>query len=399
MTQRPSSFRYSAADSAGQVAHGRINVATREAARAHLARRGLMPLALDEVTATMERRPAIPVADLALGLRVLADLLESGIAMARALAALEAMATPRWRAALPAVREAVRQGESLARALEQAPVAIPAVVIGIVQAGERGAGLAAAVRRAADLCEESAAVRSAIRNALAYPALLIVAGTASVALLVGTVLPRFAAILSDMGQTLPLSTQLVLRAGELLRVAAVPGAAAIVAAGFAWRLWVGTERGRLAWHAFLLTVPLVGDTRRAAAAAHFCTTLSALLDAGVPVAAALPQAARASGDAAMERGTRDARTLVLEGERLSRALERHGASTTTVVRLAAAGEESGRLSAMLAHAGRMERDRATERVRSLVRVIEPTLIIAFGGLVALVAASLLQALYSVRPGT
>jgi type II secretory pathway component PulF len=33
-----------------------------------------------------------------------------------------------------------------------------------------------------------------------------------------------------------------------------------------------------------------------------------------------------------------------------------------------------------------------------VRLLEPAMIVAFGGIVALVAAALLQALYSVRPG-
>ncbi len=52
---------------------------------------------------------------------------------------------------------------------------------------------------------------------------------------------------------------------------------------------------------------------------------------------------------------------------------------------------------MLAHAARIEDDRAEQRVRSLVRVLEPAMIIVFGGVVALVAAALLQAVYSVRP--
>ena len=53
---------------------------------------------------------------------------------------------------------------------------------------------------------------------------------------------------------------------------------------------------------------------------------------------------------------------------------------------------------MLAHAGRLERESMTQRLRTAVRLIEPLMILAFGGLVALVAAALLQALYSVRPG-
>jgi type II secretory pathway component PulF len=133
------------------------------------------------------------------------------------------------------------------------------------------------------------------------------------------------------------------------------------------------------------------------ATSRLCITLGALLETGVPIASALPHAARACGDAAIEKRLQEARLLVLHGERLSRALARERAVSALAARLVHAGEESGRLSGLLAHAGRLEQDHATRRVQSLVRVIEPALIIGFGGLVALVAASLLQALYSVRP--
>jgi general secretion pathway protein F len=89
---------------------------------------------------------------------------------------------------------------------------------------------------------------------------------------------------------------------------------------------------------------------------------------------------------------------VEQGSRVSDALARHAVTTEFVQRLVRAGEESGQLASMLSHAGHFERDRVLRRVRSAVRLLEPAMIVAFGGIVALVAAALLQALYSVRPG-
>jgi general secretion pathway protein F len=68
------------------------------------------------------------------------------------------------------------------------------------------------------------------------------------------------------------------------------------------------------------------------------------------------------------------------------------------VRLVGAGEETGRLAELLEHAARIERERAQDITRAAVRLLEPGLILVFGALVALVAAALLQAVYSVRPG-
>jgi type II secretory pathway component PulF len=81
----------------------------------------------------------------------------------------------------------------------------------------------------------------------------------------------------------------------------------------------------------------------------------------------------------------------------SRALELTNASTPTVVRLARAGEQSGRLATMLGHAARIEQQRADRIVRTAVRMLEPALLLAFASVVALIAAALLQAIYGVRP--
>lgn len=310
---------------------------------------------------------------------------------------MDELAPGGWRIGMQSIRESVRRGESLAAALKESPLRMPGILIGIIQAGEAGSGIANAVRRAADLAESTAAIRAAIRSALAYPAVLAVAGVASVGLLVGVVLPRFAEILADLGQSLPPTTRAVLITAEFVRAGAVP---ALVSAGLSlliWRAWVGTDVGRRAWHGLLLSLPLVGPVRRSAATARTCAAAAALLESGVPIASALAHAASTAGDAAITARTLEAREAVIGGESVARALGSVDAVTPTAVRLIRTGEETGRLAVMLAHAGRLEAERAERAVRSAVRMLEPALILAFAGLVALVAAALLQAVYSVRP--
>lgn len=390
-------FSYRAARADGRLEKGRLSAASREAAVDQLARQGLMAVELvsspDDGIGARGFNPA----ELALVLRMLSDLLGAGLPLARALVALERMAPDRWRPMLPDVRQAVREGRSLARALADAPLSIPPMVIGIVQAGERGGGLAAALGHAADICEEHAATRAAIRNALAYPLILALSGTAAVALLVGVVLPKFAAILADMGQSLPPTTHLVLGAAAVVRSAAIPAAIAAVVIVIGWRSWTARPAGRRSWHAMLLAVPVVGEIRHASATARVCVALSALLQSGVPIAPALAHASAAAADAELSARLAAARTDVEHGACLSRALRDRAAFTETARQLVQAGEEAGTLPSLLRHAARLERDRSTRRTRAAVAIVEPVLILSFGGLVALVAAALLQALYSVRP--
>jgi general secretion pathway protein F len=171
-----------------------------------------------------------------------------------------------------------------------------------------------------------------------------------------------------------------------------------VLAVIAQRAWVAAPEGRRRWDALLLRLPLLGTPRMASASANLCAALSALLESGVPLVPALASAARSTGNAELVARVARARTDVEQGGRLSVALAEHAATSPVVHRLARAGEESGRLASMLGHAARIERERATRQMQTMVRLAEPMLIVAFGGMVALVAAALLQALYSVRPG-
>lgn len=391
------SYAYRAARPDGSLELGTVAAAGRDAAAAALSGRGLFPIEI-RVGATAEaRRARLPASDLALGLRVLATLLEAGLPMARALAAFGDLAPPSWQPALPSVGAAVREGQGLAAALAAAPLDVPPVVVGMIRAGEAGSGVAPAVRRAAELTERAAATQAAVRGALAYPLILGLTGAASLALLVGVVLPRFAVILADLGQALPASTRLVLAGAATLRAAALPGLAALGAAAVLWRAWTNTPAGRAQWHAMLLALPLVGATRRSAATARAAAALASLLESGVPVAAGLLHAALASGDAALSARLLAAREAVVTGGRIAAAVDAADAMTPTAVRLIRAGEESGRLAAMLTHAAVLEAERAEGLVKGAVRLLEPALILVFGALVALVAASLLQAIYSVRP--
>ena len=392
-----SAFAYRAADLTGAIENGTVDASSAREAREIIAARGLYLLAIERRMEQRERRQPISVPDLALGLRIIADLLESGLPIARALHAFDELAPRGWRPALPHIRQAVREGRSFAAALASAPVAVPALVIGIAQAGEAGAGIGPAIRRAAELMESAAEMRAAIRSALAYPLVVAAAGLLAVGVLIMVVLPRFARILADLGQTLPASTRLVISCAAIARASLVPVILAAVVVLAAWRAWTNTDHGKRAWHRLLLSVPLLGSVRRGSAAARMAHSLSALLESGVSIATALVHAGRAAADAELEARLASARAAVGAGEPLSRALDTHAASTPTVVRLVRAGEESGRLVTMLGHAARIEQQRADRIVRTTVRMLEPLLLLTFASVVALIAAALLQAIYSVRP--
>lgn len=391
-------FRYEAARADGHTVRGVLEASTRGAVTAILSERGLFPVLVEPAPAGRPRagwrRPSLR--DTATVIRSLATYVNAGIPLAHALQATETVASGTLREAVARVGARVREGAALGTALSDEGALFSGVTVGLVRAGERGMGLGPALLEAAHQGERDAETRAQLHAALAYPLLLAVVGTLSVGLIVLFVIPRFAAILGDLGQALPPATRALItlstvarRYGLFIAGLAVPAVA----------LASEARRRHLAhWHEVLLGVPIVGPLRHGLATARVVRALGALLETGTHALTALAIAADAAGDQAVAARVVEARERVAEGVGLTTALRDARALTTGALQLAAVGEGSGRLPELLLRAAESEELQAERRLRTAVGLLEPALIIAFAALVAFVAAALLQAIYAVRPG-
>lgn len=334
--------------------------------------------------------------DDALALRVLGSLLATGLSVDRSLSVMAHATRGRWKSAAPRVRASVREGASLSVALNDA-VGLSPAVLGLVRSGETSGKLSQGVQRAADLMEESVVSQAALRNAMAYPIVLAVASAVAIILMITLVVPKFGAILRDTGGTLPASTRFLLAVADVARDLFVPACVVLIVALMYHRAQLATPEGKVRWHRWLLTLPVLGEIRRASATGRFCETLGALLEGGVKLPPALAGAGQVAGDDSVRFDCERARERVMSGAALSTALGAADFLTPIAANLLRAGEESGSVAVMSIHAGRLEAQRARELTAMAVRFVEPGLILVFGGAVALIAAALLQALYSVRP--
>ncbi|MGH7674513.1 MAG: type II secretion system F family protein, partial [Gemmatimonadales bacterium] len=313
-------FHYEAARADGAVVKGVLDVRSVPEAAAVLSGRGLLPLKVAPQAQPKARSFfGASTRSLATMMEGLSALVGAGVPLEQALRVAERAAPAALRDALGRVTTRVREGASLGVALGAEDGLFPAVTIGLVRAGERGVGLDAALAQAAAQLEAQAETAARIRAALTYPLILALVGTLSVGLIVLFVVPRFAALLADLGQALPLATRLLLAASQIARdwglvLAAVAVVGAIAGARFA------AER-RAGLHAWLLGLPLVGSIRHAFATARAARALGALLGTGTPALGALAVAAEAAGDEAVAVRLGRARDRVAEGAGLAASLE------------------------------------------------------------------------------
>jgi general secretion pathway protein F len=268
----------------------------------------------------------------------------------------------------------------------------------MIRAGERGSQLRTALEQTAVHLEQEADLVARVRQALTYPLFLAVAGSASVLVITTVVVPRFAAILGDLGQHLPAATRLLLGVSQLLTRFWLPLVAITVASVWGAIEWIRRPAGRKQVEDVLLRLPFIGSVRRALATARVMRALGGMLRAGMPLLPALDAARDAAGDFAIAERLEKSRERVAQGTSLANALEREGALSASALQLVKVGESSGRVADMAWNPGNLAAQEAERGLRTLVTALEPALIVAFGGVVAFTVAALLQAVYSLRPG-
>ena len=393
------SYRYRAATAGGQFIEGTVQAPSRRKVLEDLARRQLYPVAVDEVTATqaaagttrrLNRRTAV-----ALWTRSAATLLSAGVPLDRALqftiqhAGHEGLAE-----ALREIRREIQSGVSFADALGRHPRYFAPVFVAMVAAGESSGALDLVLQRLSQHLEEVTELRSQIRSALLYPALMAGVASVGVTVLLLFVIPRFAAILADTGGALPLSTRLLVAASAVL----THGwwVLLLLAGGLAYWVRGALERPetRGRWHAARLRWPWVGDLELKYVTAQFARTLGLLLASGVPLLAALRIARSAAGNLAVQDGVERAGAAVAEGSALAPALV--GALPPLALQMMAVGEESGRLEELCANIADTYDGEVRRALRTAVALIEPAMILVFGALVGFVALAMLQAIYGIN---
>jgi type II secretory pathway component PulF len=390
-------FDYRAARGDGSLVNGSAVAATGGELIASLLRQGLTPIRV--AARAGAGRAASSDRDLAILFRGLASLVGTGLPLERALAACESLAlAPTLVRSVGGVRSELHEGRSLSEALEASGVVVPGATMGILRSAERGGRFAAALEDAATQLEAECDAKSRITQALAYPLMLAVAGTLSVVVIGAVVVPRFATLLGEYHQQLPLSTRMLLGAGTALRSYGLLLAVVLALSVLTIQEWARSPHGRQRLDDFWLHVPVIGPLRHTFATARFCRALGAMLASGMPLGPALSTARDALSNTTLSKRLDQAHAFVTEGEPLAKALARNACLTPVALQLVAVGENAGQLAPILVKAAALASAEADQRLRKATTLLEPVLILVFGGLIGLVAIGLLQAVYSLRPG-
>ena len=390
-------FRYEALNSDGALFSGVVRAGSeREAARA-LERRGLAVVTLREGAAEAagpRRTPRLRATDVIMALQELATMLTSGVPIVDAVGSQATSAHhPRIVSAFAGMSRDLQRGQGFSATLGASGLPLPDYVLQLAKAGELTGDLGQALADAGAQLEYEHNLRNEMRNALIYPAVLVVAGAGAVAMMFLFVVPKFASLL-ERAEDLPLLAWVVLGLGTWTNqhaLALAVGLAAVVAGSVAWLRRPGVRDGLLDR---IARMPIVGPWLVESDTARWAKMLGALLANRVPLMRGLELAQ--SGLQLPHRRSRmgEVTRAVRGGLALSDALEEHEALTATGYNLVRVGERSGKLAPMLDSLARLYAESGRNRMKRVLILIEPIAILVIGSMIGTIILGVILAITS-----
>lgn len=293
------------------------------------------------------------------------------------------------------IEDGLRTGDRFSDTLERYPRVFPEFYRGIVRSAELTGELDTVLARLALYIERDLEARRKIKSALIYPIAVAVMSVVTVLVLAIYVLPKFVDFFESLDADLPLPTRMLLGFTDFLS----SWWWAILAGMAIWALLFVVsqrfERGKYLWHAFLLKVPVLGETIQYALVERFCRVMASMVSAGVN----LPEAIRVATDSLRNRvfmkRLNGVTEQMLEGQGLAGPLARTELFPGTATSMLRVGEETGSMDTQLEVTAEYYEDELDYKIAKLTALFEPIVIVVMGAIVGFVAVALVSAMYGI----
>lgn len=401
-------FQYKAVTPAGEVLEGAMDAATRSGVIERLRDMGYTPIRAAEAgsveTQAATRRSASPGLfarrvtqdEVEVLTREIATLLNAGLPLDRSLEILVGLAESGQVAdMLRKVRNEVRGGAALSKALEAQSGVFSRFYVNMVRAGEAGGALAEVLARLSEFTERSKDLRESVKSALIYPTILLAVAILSVVILLAVVVPQFEPIFEQSGKALPLVTEAVLGAGAFMRAywwAIILGG---VASLYLFLKRLESPAARLAWDRRVLRFPVVGDLAAKVETARLSRTLGTLLRNGVSLVNALSIARETMGNTHMAAGLGEVGRELKTGRGFAKPMMETRRFPPFAVHMIQVGEETGRLDRMLIDVADVYDKEVARAVKRSLALLEPAMILFLTFVVGSIILSILAAMLSI----
>lgn len=397
-------FYYKAVDSSGEPVEGQMEAPTQSIVIDRLQSNGHLPISAKEASTNYKhsrsttknnlfKKNKAKTNDVVIFTRELATLTNAGLPLDHALNLLSELAEQEsLKTLITDINNRIQGGSTLSSAMEAQGNTFNRLYLNTIRAGEASGALAVVLSRLADYLERSTELRNNVFSALLYPLILFVVSLLSIFVLLIFVIPQFVPLFEDMGEALPLLTQIVFGCAEIVRhYWWLFIGCTIVAIWYASKQLQKPEI-RLRWDRWCLQLPLWGELVAKLEVARFARTLGTLLSNGVPILNAISIVQEVFSNRVLANVITSASNSLEQGHGLAKPLKQSGVFPALAVQLIHVGEETGQIESMLMKVADIYDNEAKTTIKRLLTLVEPIMILGMGAVVAIIILSILTAM-------
>jgi type IV pilus assembly protein PilC len=410
-------FAYKVINSKGQAAAGVITAVSRTAAVMELRNQGNHPISVQETksktSAKSFGKSKVKLRDLVIFTRELSTMISAGVSLPRCMNTLSnQFENKNFREIIGSISHDVESGMPLAEAMSKFPRVFSDVYVNMIRAGEAGGILDEILKRLATQVEKDATIKKKIKSAMAYPVVILSVTVIAFFGIMLFIIPKIGKIFKDLGgpnAQLPVYTRVMLDIssflvsasimhkipliGKLPLIGHLPNAmffiGLMIVGAIYFKRYIHTEKGAYQFHSVLLRLPIIGTIVTKIAVARFARTFSSLMGAGVSVLDALEVTGRAVGNKVIQKELVRIAQEVRNGQPLGKELLGAKFFPPIVGQMMSVGEETGKIDEVLIKVADFYEEEVDAVIDGLSSIIEPFMIIILGGIVGLIAASVM----------
>ena len=324
-------------------------------------------------------QPVVKEKDIILFARQFSTMIDAGLPIIQCLEILYTQqGNKTFKRMIKEIKEQVEGGATLAEALKRFPKHFDDLFVNMIAAGEAGGILDAILRRLAAYMEKAAKLKAQVKGAMTYPLVTLVIAVVVLGIILVFVIPVFEEMFADFGGELPVPTQIVVAASEMVKSKILYIIIGLIIFGFAMKKFYATEKGQDMTDDLMLKIPVFGELLRKVAVAKFTRTMGTMLASGVAILEALDIVAKTAGNRTVEKAIYDVRSGIAEGRTMADPLQESGVFPAMVCQMISVGESTGALDAMLEKIADFYDEEVDQAVDNLTSLIEPFMLVFLG---------------------
>lgn len=391
-------FSFTAKDNLGAAKAGTVEALSRENALTLLKSQNLIVVSIQEKKASFLERikliGSVSEDEITNFTREFATMISSGLPINKALViCTNQFENQIFKNILQEITKDVDSGTSLSGAFARFPQVFDTSYVSLVKAGESSGKLEVVLQRLAESYEAIRDLKSRLKAALTYPAIVLIVMFLVISVLIVYVIPKLTEIFVSLNQPLPWHTQALVNISVFVKSYWYVLAFIFATAATFLRSFLLTSEGQMWLSVLIYRIPVIGKIVKQTEIANYMRTLALLVSAGVQITEALIIVSKVSNNPQLSNSSIEASKFVEKGNALSDYFRSNKFFDPIISSMTKIGEETGQMDELLYKVADNYSNESSYAIKGLSASLEPIILVILGISVGSIVLSVITPIY------